>query len=164
MLTPNVNEFAKLAERVLSKQRDEDEEDEEQKSGRELRELCAELGYVTIVRKGQRDIVSDGKELLVCDQQASLRRQGGQGDLLTGLLATFLHWQNSNDHHHTGNTDSSKSSAPVSRVQAAWAACLLLRACSRSAFEKHARATSTPAIISEIGPVFAKYFEQPDDR
>jgi ATP-dependent NAD(P)H-hydrate dehydratase len=33
--------------------------------------------------------------VLTCDEEGSLRRCGGQGDLLSGSLGTFLYWMHS---------------------------------------------------------------------
>jgi ATP-dependent NAD(P)H-hydrate dehydratase len=78
--------------------------------------LATELGNVTVVRKGARDIITDGANgmqqrmhvvlvlarrtifadhgagVLVCDEEGSPRRCGGQGDVLSGATATFAHW------------------------------------------------------------------------
>jgi len=45
--------------------------------------LCRELGGVTLCRKGQEDILADGKDVVHCTTEGSNRR-GGQGDLLSG--------------------------------------------------------------------------------
>ncbi|KRX47438.1 ATP-dependent (S)-NAD(P)H-hydrate dehydratase, partial [Trichinella murrelli] len=58
--------------------------------------LAAKLQNVTIVRKGPTDIISDGIHVLECAEPCSLRRCGGQGDVLSGVLGTFLHWTKRN--------------------------------------------------------------------
>ena len=45
------------------------------------KELATKLGGVTIVQKGSTDIISNGKEVLHCDEQGGLKRCGGQGDV-----------------------------------------------------------------------------------
>ena len=42
---------------------------------------------VTIVQKGHVDIITDGQVLLECSEKGSLRRCGGQGDVLSGAMA-----------------------------------------------------------------------------
>lgn len=75
--------------------------------------LSNAFGGVTIVQKGPNDIISNGKEgkgtaqrihvsnhiiyhkwytVLVCDSEGGLKRMGGQGDILSGVIATFLAW------------------------------------------------------------------------
>lgn len=60
-------------------------------------EACSRLakafGGVTIIQKGPKDYISNGKRTIVCDIKGGLKRSGGQGDTLTGCLATFLAWK-----------------------------------------------------------------------
>eukprot|EP01027_Heterolobosea_sp_BB2_P010782 GEZU01015778.1.p1 GENE.GEZU01015778.1~~GEZU01015778.1.p1 ORF type:complete len:130 (-),score=12.70 GEZU01015778.1:70-459(-) len=60
----------------------------------------------------------------------------------------------------------SDNKAPVNIVQAAYGACVLLKACARSAFQKHGRGVTTPDIIKEIGPVFMSIYgdEEGEDK
>ena len=85
ILTPNVTEFGRLA-----KSQNID------LSGPET-ELCAKLakafGGVTIIQKGPKDYISNGERTLVSDIEGGAKRSGGQGDTLTGSLATFLAWR-----------------------------------------------------------------------
>jgi ATP-dependent NAD(P)H-hydrate dehydratase len=46
--------------------------------------LAAALGGVVVVSKGPRDVVTDGKRTAECAMPCSLRRAGGQGDVLAG--------------------------------------------------------------------------------
>jgi ATP-dependent NAD(P)H-hydrate dehydratase len=55
--------------------------------------LSKALGGVTIVQKGGNDYISDGEQTLVVDLEGGLKRSGGQGDTLTGSIATFLAWR-----------------------------------------------------------------------
>lgn len=75
--------------------------------------LSNAFGGVTIVQKGSSDLISNGKEgkrqnichpririslisisslVLICDAEGGLKRMGGQGDILSGVIATFLAW------------------------------------------------------------------------
>lgn len=88
VLTPNVMEFKRLCEKMGV---DPDQVD----GGKD--KVCAELarrfGGVTIVQKGKQDIISNGKETMICDIEGGLKRCGGQGDVLTGCLGTLLAWK-----------------------------------------------------------------------
>jgi ATP-dependent NAD(P)H-hydrate dehydratase len=88
VLTPNVMEFKRLCDKMGV---DPDKVD----GGRE--KVCAELarkfGGVTIIQKGKQDIISNGKETMICDIEGGLKRCGGQGDVLTGCLGTLLAWK-----------------------------------------------------------------------
>jgi len=48
---------------------------------------------VTVIAKGAEDYISNGQTTLVSDGPGGLKRSGGQGDTLTGSLATFLGWR-----------------------------------------------------------------------
>ena len=88
VLTPNVMEFRKLCDRMGV-------DPEKIKGGRDM--TCAELakkfGGVTIIQKGVQDVISNGKDTMVCAIEGGLKRCGGQGDVLTGVLGTLLAWK-----------------------------------------------------------------------
>ncbi|OBS69801.1 hypothetical protein A6R68_01658, partial [Neotoma lepida] len=86
ILTPNRVEFSKLWEAVLRSP-----VDTKTHSG-SLLKLSQALGNITVVQKGEHDLISDGQQVLVCSQEGSDRRCGGQGDLLSGSLGVLVHW------------------------------------------------------------------------
>ncbi|XP_058404471.1 ATP-dependent (S)-NAD(P)H-hydrate dehydratase isoform X3 [Diceros bicornis minor] len=86
VLTPNHMEFSRLSEAVLGDPVDSSDPQEA------VLRLSQALGNVTVVRKGERDVISDGKQVLECSQEGSSRRCGGQGDLLSGSLGVLVHW------------------------------------------------------------------------
>jgi ATP-dependent NAD(P)H-hydrate dehydratase len=86
ILTPNVVEFGRLC-----KAKNVDVEGEEE--GKKAAKLSKAMGGVIIIQKGARDYISDGETTLISDLPGGLKRSGGQGDTLTGSLATFLAWR-----------------------------------------------------------------------
>jgi ATP-dependent NAD(P)H-hydrate dehydratase len=86
ILTPNVVEFGRLCK---SKGIDT----HTIPNGKGAEELAKAFGGVTILQKGERDYISNGEKSFVCDVEGGLKRSGGQGDTLTGSLATFLGWR-----------------------------------------------------------------------
>ena len=85
ILTPNVVEFARLAKSkgiTISN-------DNEDQAG----ELARAFGGVTVLQKGAKDYISNGETSYVSDGEGGRKRSGGQGDTLTGSLATFLAWR-----------------------------------------------------------------------
>lgn len=86
ILTPNVVEFARLC-----KSKDIDVTGLEGSEAAE--KLSVAFGGVTIIQKGGKDYISNGEKTLVSDLEGGLKRSGGQGDTLTGALATFLGWR-----------------------------------------------------------------------
>jgi ATP-dependent NAD(P)H-hydrate dehydratase len=88
VLTPNVVEFKRLCDALKI--------NVESSSGKEtakVEALAKALGGVTIVEKGGKDSISNGETTLASDLQGGKKRSGGQGDTLTGSVATFLGWR-----------------------------------------------------------------------
>lgn len=85
VLTPNVVEFARLCKSQGI--------DGEGEGPEKMENLCRALGGVTIIQKGGADYISNGEQTWTCDLKGGLKRSGGQGDTLTGSLATFLAWR-----------------------------------------------------------------------
>ncbi|KAG8137556.1 hypothetical protein E2320_004785 [Naja naja] len=69
ILTPNAMEFSRLYEAMLR-----DPVDNSDYHGCLLR-LSQALGNLTIVQKGERDLISDGEKVLVCSHEGSSRSQ-----------------------------------------------------------------------------------------
>ena len=61
-----------------------------------VEKLAVHLKNVTIIKKGKVDIISDGRQTVYNDNESSLKRCGGVGDLLSGSLGSFLCWSNLN--------------------------------------------------------------------
>ncbi|KRZ21047.1 ATP-dependent (S)-NAD(P)H-hydrate dehydratase [Trichinella pseudospiralis] len=113
--------------------------------------LAAKLQNVTIVRKGPTDIISDGIHVLECAEPCSLRRCGGQGDVLSGVLGTFLHWTRR-------NSEFSGGAQYTPTLVAAYGACRLTRESSRCAFERHRRGMVASDMVREIPQCFTRIF------
>jgi len=143
VLTPNAMEFSRLVKAVLHR--------EVAPSGNPdpslVAEVATKLGHVTILHKGLRDVISDGRDTVECGAAGSPRRCGGQGDLLAGSLATFLHWA------------LNMSQPSASPLLAAWAAARLTRGCGEQAFGEVGRAVTTTDMVTNIHPVFNRLYE-----
>lgn len=50
------------------------------------------MGNIVILQKGAQDIISNGYRTEVNDTEGGLKRCGGQGDILSGTVGTFLAW------------------------------------------------------------------------
>ncbi|XP_012412898.1 ATP-dependent (S)-NAD(P)H-hydrate dehydratase isoform X2 [Trichechus manatus latirostris] len=145
VLTPNYVEFCRLYEAVLR-----DPMDSRDPDGAVLR-LSQALGNLTIIQKGERDVISDGDQVLVCSQEGSRRRCGGQGDLLSGSLGVLVHW--------ALLAGSEKTDGVNPLLVAAFGACALTRQSSSQAFQKYGRSMTTTDMIAEVGAAFRKLFE-----
>ncbi|KAK0728948.1 Ribokinase-like protein [Apiosordaria backusii] len=98
VLTPNVVEFERLAKALNIEQ-------EVAKEGKEtdrVERLARELGEVMVLQKGGKDHLSNGSVTYTVDLQGGRKRSGGQGDTLTGSIATFLGWRKA---YHEGLWD-----------------------------------------------------------
>ncbi|EDO27144.1 predicted protein, partial [Nematostella vectensis] len=80
-----------------------------------------------------------------CSITGSNRRCGGQGDLLSGSMAVFLHWANM---WLTQNPT----------LVAAYAASGLTRWCNRLAYSRLKRSMTTSDMIQQIHQAFEELF------
>ncbi|CAM8915100.1 unnamed protein product [Rhodiola kirilowii] len=78
VLTPNVNEYRRLVQKVLKCEVNDEE------AAEQLISLSKGIGGVTILRKGKSDYISDGTTVHSVSVNGSPRRCGGQGDILSG--------------------------------------------------------------------------------
>lgn len=147
ILTPNVVEFARLA-----KAKGVDVDAGEREPG----ELCAKLsrafGGVTIVQKGAKDYISNGAHTLVSDAEGGLKRSGGQGDTLTGCLATLLAYRKA---YHDGIWEHDASMEPAETLAlAAFGGSAITRECSRLAFADKGRSLQAGDLTEHVHQAF----------
>jgi len=148
ILTPNVNEFSRLCKKIL------DREPGKTPSEDLLKELSVKLGHVVIVQKGERDLISNGRQVLVCDEEGGLRRCGGLGDLLAGSIGAFASWATRPD------LEAKDSESNIdSLLLAAFGACFLMKRCSRAAFKEKGRSMLAADVVKVIGSQFRSLFD-----
>jgi ATP-dependent NAD(P)H-hydrate dehydratase len=148
ILTPNAIEYSRLCAKMLGMEVKPNSETQEEAVERTA-SLASALGNVTVLRKGEFDVVSDGAFSVVCATPGGLRRCSGQGDILAGTVGLFSAW-----------THSSSDGTEVPRtLSAALAGCVLTRTCSRLAFQKHHRSVTTTKLIEHISECFDSLFE-----
>uniref|UniRef100_A0A3Q3XIT8 ATP-dependent (S)-NAD(P)H-hydrate dehydratase n=1 Tax=Mola mola TaxID=94237 RepID=A0A3Q3XIT8_MOLML len=146
ILTPNFMEFTRLYESLHHEPMDSTDHH------RNVMQLSVAMGNLTVVLKGEQDLITDGSKVISCSIAGSGRRCGGQGDLLSGSLGAFAHWA------HAASVAGVFRSMNPSMV-AAFGACSLTRQCNSQAFQRHGRSTTTSDMIQEIGSAFKKLFE-----
>uniref|UniRef100_A0A4W6BW57 ATP-dependent (S)-NAD(P)H-hydrate dehydratase n=1 Tax=Lates calcarifer TaxID=8187 RepID=A0A4W6BW57_LATCA len=146
ILTPNFMEFTRLYEALHHEPMDSSDHQ------RSVMELSVAMGNLTLVLKGEQDLITDGSKVISCSTEGSGRRCGGQGDLLSGSMGVLAHWA------HAASTAGIIRSVNPS-VVAAFGACSLTRQCNSQAFQRHGRSTTTSDMIQEIGSAFKKLFE-----
>ena len=143
VLTPNVNECRRLAGAHLSRA-----DEVKMQSSEGSAELALALGEIVLVEKGSVDRIYQNHTSLSCHEVGSLRRCGGQGDVLSGIIATFLSWGFKNRE----KTDDWKQVA-------AYAGCVVTRRASKLAFAKYGRAMVGSDLIDFVGPAFREVIE-----
>ncbi|XP_073013114.1 ATP-dependent (S)-NAD(P)H-hydrate dehydratase isoform X2 [Typha latifolia] len=141
VLTPNINEYKRLIEKVLNC------EVNEQDAAGQLQLLAKGIGGVTILRKGKTDLICDGETVTRVSTFGSPRRCGGQGDILSGSVAVFSSW--ARQHVLSNKQPTEKSLNPM--VLGCIAGSTLLRRSAALAFENKKRATLTTDIIEFLG-------------
>ncbi|XP_028291157.1 ATP-dependent (S)-NAD(P)H-hydrate dehydratase isoform X1 [Gouania willdenowi] len=146
ILTPNFMEFTRLYEALHHESFDSSDYQ------RSVLQLSAMMGNITLVLKGEQDLITDGSKVYSCSVVGSGRRCGGQGDLLSGSMGVLAHWA------HAASTAGIIRGVNPSMV-AAFGACALTRQCNSQAFQHHGRSTTTSDMIQEIGLAFKKLFE-----
>ncbi|KAJ4987361.1 YjeF domain containing protein [Stagonosporopsis vannaccii] len=145
ILTPNVVEFGRLAK---AKGVDVNEGDPA--------ELCSKLskafGGVTIIQKGSKDYISNGEHTLVSEGEGGLKRSGGQGDTLTGSLATLLAYRKAY-HDRIWDHDNSLQRSETLALAAYGGSCIT-RECSRLAFQEKGRSLQASDLTEHVHTAF----------
>lgn len=155
ILTPNVVEFGRLA-----KSKGIDVE------GADPTTLCERLakafGGVTIIQKGPKDYISNGEHTLVSDGEGGLKRSGGQGDTLTGSLATLLAYRKAYlDRLWDHDNDLSPSEL---LALAAYGGSAVTRECSRLAFKEKGRALQAGDLTERVHEAFLNVIGEPGSK
>lgn len=102
--------------------------------------LARRLGNI-IFAKGPIDIITNGEKVVCVSTPGSQKRCGGQGDVLSGLIATLCHNANRNS---------------IDLLEATVCASMLLRRCAYVAFCKKGRSLTTPDIIKVLPGVLSE--------
>ncbi|KAI1277075.1 H-hydrate dehydratase [Xylaria sp. FL0933] len=158
VLTPNVVEFGRLWQGVFPDQQQEDGGGGAKESG-QVEKLSKALGGVTIVQKGGKDFISNGETTLVVDLKGGLKRSGGQGDTLTGSIATFLAWRKA---YHDGLWDHGGHLQEAETLGlAAFGGACITRECSRLAFEKQGRSLQASDLTEQVHTAFMNIIGEP---
>ena len=162
-LTPNKVEFDRLWKSVLpDKKRVGDAEKEKAKTQLKNYEatvlevdvdnpyvsdvvnLSRALHNVAVSYKGEFDVISDGQKVYVVKEQGGLKRSGGQGDILSGLMGLYTHW-------NSVFCENEKPSEKESRIlKGCILANIITKRAAYAAFQKHKYGLTTPLIIEHL--------------
>ncbi|KAG5916352.1 hypothetical protein E4U61_003687 [Claviceps capensis] len=155
ILTPNVVEFGRLWDALGLA-----EKNIEPKTER-VEIMARALGGVTVIQKGGKDVISDGETTLVNDLEGGKKRSGGQGDTLTGSVATFLAWRKA---YLDGLWDVGEEKLEESELVrlAAFGGSAITRECSRRAFLARGRSLQASDLTDEVHGAFLALFGEVD--
>ena len=113
--------------------------------------LCKSLGNTIVVKKGPNDIITNGKKVYIIKNAGSMKRTGGIGDILTGLINCYCGMMKRK--HIINNTFFSQDDL----MDCCVLGCYMCRVASRSAFEKHKYSLTAPDIINELNVITNMY-------
>lgn len=140
ILTPNIIEFNRLTESF--------------NTDNDLKQLSKVLNC-TIVQKGMVDkICYHGNEIIVCDINGSLKRVGGQGDSLTGMIGAFLCWGMGAYKKGLYNTIDKLNDEEIISLSCL-GGCTTTRMAGKMAYDKYGRAMLTSNLHEFISKAFA---------
>jgi len=139
ILTPNYREFERICEKVFH--------------GLKGVQTIAKKLDTNVVLKGEQDVITDGLTVRIGSLETSLRRCGGQGDILSGAIALFVFWAKLRAN--------SLGIEGEHIFEGALAASDMVRYTSRKTFERVGRSMNATDIIGEIRHV-VKEIEQGD--
>lgn len=175
VLTPNMVEFGRLwdtntppadseiyAAEILERSRiaASSSNSEEAKEAYKVIRLANQLWGPTIVQKGAKDYISSGLSdgTVVCDLEGGKKRSGGQGDTLTGAIATFLGWRRAYLDGLWEDRGEKRMDDTETLMLAVFAGACITRECSRLAFLKKGRSLQASDLTEEIHEAFLNLF------
>lgn len=144
ILTPNFREFERLYKHVFPNSHDSEHTEK-------VKYLASNLA-INVFAKGENDVITDGNTVKLGQLETSLRRCGGQGDILSGVISLFSFWSFLRD--KSCNALNSKHI-----LEASFAASDFQRLVSRRTFQKIGRSMNASDIISEI-PDFVRELDK----
>ena len=154
ILTPNVVEFGRLAKAMGI-------DVEKGDKTRLCSDLAQKYGGVTIIQKGQQDYISNGAHTVISDGEGGLKRSGGQGDTLTGSLATLLAYRKAYHDKLWERTADMEESETLALV--AYGGSAVTRECSRRAFHEMGRSLQAGDLTSHVHDAFKAIIGEPND-
>lgn len=152
-LTPNVMEFHRLLESVGIKL---SFEESKQQSALTLTE---HFNGAYVLKKGKHDFLSGPEFTRRVLLDGGLRRVSGQGDILSGCMATFVAWTKLYEKKGWDVTDLPADFKDNVPFVAMLGASFLVRKASKAAFEDKGRSLVTTDVIEHIGTAFKNLFE-----
>lgn len=157
IITPNVVEFDRLAKKlnIESTMGDTNVSNLIKASI----ELSQKLGNVTVIYKNFKEVLARNDQYLISDFKGSNRRVGGQGDTLTGAIATFVNWSNNYDKDLWEKPTKNKLQPDDLTLLGCFAASCTVRLAASKAFAKYGRSMQTSNVHMFLGEAYDDLFE-----
>ncbi|GAA5934216.1 hypothetical protein JCM1841_004700 [Sporobolomyces salmonicolor] len=149
VLTPNVVEFGRLAQACNL--------DKDLPKNELAAAFSRALDGPTIFEKGRQDRITNGYKTLVNEVPGSSRRCGGQGDVLSGAVGTFLAWGKNYEEREAKDEDDPIPPEDIT-LYAAYGAATMTRTASRLTFADYKRAMQTGEMLGYVGRAFEETF------
>ena len=154
IITPNVVEFQRIA-KALSIDADLSESNKDKLIDQTI-EVSRKLGDIIVFRKGEHDLIVKSSKFLINEITGSNKRVGGQGDTLTGAIATLVNWSNNYILRLWDNqVDLDQEDA---NLLACFAASSVVRNASSKAFNKYGRSMQTSNVHEYLHESFTELF------
>ena len=152
IITPNVVEFQRIA-KALSIDVDLSESNKDKLIDQTI-EVSRKLGDIIVFRKGEHDLIVKSSKFLINEITGSNKRVGGQGDTLTGAIATLVNWSNNYILRLWDNqVDLDQEDA---NLLACFAASSVVRNASSKAFNKYGRSMQTSNVHEYLHESFTE--------
>lgn len=130
--------------------------------------LARRLGCVVLAKGGVDHAWAPGGEASVrCDAVGAPRRCGGQGDVLAGVLGTFLAWAAlAEGRAAVAGAQGAHRTPPTADalLAACWGATHVTRAAARRAWNAKRRGMLTPDVLAALPEAFEDVFGRPGDE
>jgi ATP-dependent NAD(P)H-hydrate dehydratase len=101
-----------------------------------------------IIVKGETDTIVTKDETVTCCVNSGLKRCGGLGDVLAGIVCVFTTWFRLFERSVTGN--STETTPPIQLHQVLYAACAVARESQRRAYVGKGRSMGAEDVLSEL--------------
>ncbi|KAG8904318.1 snoRNA-binding rRNA-processing protein imp4 [Tulasnella sp. 403] len=156
VLTPNVVEFKRLCD-AMNVPKDSPPD--------QLASILANaFGNVTILQKGPSDIISNGTRTEVIDITGGLKRVGGQGDILSGVVGTFLAWGKNYEDQERKESNVGDIALQDIPLLASVGGSYITRTASRIAFGRLGRGVLTSDMVGEVGTAYSQIFGEKGEK
>lgn len=153
ILLPNLNEFRRLC--MTS---DVSLHGPNNDRNTKLMEMTQHLKGPVVVSKGPEDAICDGVHTMLCDAAGAAKRCGGQGDILSGVVATFAAWAVSFwDTAHKQQDTFVPDINPM--MLAAYGGCLVTRTAAAYAFANKKRSMVAGDMLETLGNAMEMLFD-----